>query len=98
MVRKIALAFAVSIGLLGVSGARASAQEVVVGVAPPYVVVPPAYVEIGPPPGRGYYWVPRYRRWEFRHFDRDDYRRFDRDYDRHFDRHEGRPYFRRDWR
>ncbi len=85
MVRKTALALALSIGLLGISGARASAQEVVVSVAPPYVAVPPAYVEIGPPPGPGYFWVPRYHRWEFR------------PYYRHFVRPAPRVYFRR-WR
>ena len=85
MVRKTALALALSIGLLGASGARALAQEVVVRAAPPYVEVPPAYVEIGPPPGPGYVWIPRYHRWEFHH------------YYRGFVRPAPRAYFRR-WR
>jgi hypothetical protein len=86
MVKKIALALAVGLGLLGVTGARASAQEVVVRVPSPFVVVPPAYVELGPPPGPGYVWVPQYHRWVFQHYyvhDRDFYRGYaHRDFDR----------------
>lgn len=64
-----ALALAIGLGLLGVTSTKASAQ-VVVAVPAPYVAVPPAYVEIGPPPGPGYLWVPAYHRWEYRPFRR----------------------------
>jgi hypothetical protein len=89
MFRKAALALALGAGLVGISSARASAQGIVGRV---YVAVPPAYVEFGPPPGPGYVWVPEYRRWEFRHYDRDfyrgrDWRRYDRpSFERHRDR------------
>lgn len=71
MVRKVAIALAMSAGLLGITSARASAQGIVGGV---YVAVPPVYVQVGAAPGPGYVWVPRYRRWEFRGFDRGFYR------------------------
>jgi hypothetical protein len=69
MVRKAMLAVAISLSLLGVSAARASAQALairaVVAVPPIVVAAPPAYLAIGPAPGPGYIWVPAYRRWVF---------------------------------
>jgi len=77
MVRKAALALAMIAGLLGITSAQASAQAIVGRV---YVAVPPVYVALGPAPGPGYVWVPRYRRWEFRGYDHRFYR--DRDWRR----------------
>ena len=62
MVRKALLAVAISAGLVGITGARASAQAIEGRV---YVGTPPVYVEVGRPPRRGYVWVPEFRRWEF---------------------------------
>jgi hypothetical protein len=98
---KTGLVLALSTALLGTMGSKASAQ-IVAGVYVPA----PAYVEVGPPPGYGYIWVPAHRRWEYRpQFDyRFDYRRDRdafRDHDRQFDRdryaHRDRD-DRRDWR
>jgi hypothetical protein len=68
MMKKMALTLAMGFGLLVASSKQASAQRVVVGVAvpPAVVVVPPAYVEIGPPPGPGYVWIPSFHRWGYR--------------------------------
>jgi hypothetical protein len=63
MVRNTLLALAISAGLVGVTGARASAQAIEAGV---YVAAPPVYVTVGRPPRRGYVWVPEFRRWEYR--------------------------------
>jgi hypothetical protein len=72
MVRKAVVALAITLGLLGATSARASAQAIVGGV---YVAAPPVYVQIGPAPGPGYVWVPLYHRWVFRGYDRPFYRR-----------------------
>lgn len=76
MVRKAMLAVAIGMGLLGVSGARASAQAIAVRavVAVPPVVVATPYVAVGVAPGPGYVWVPAYRRWEFRGYPHPYYR------------------------
>jgi hypothetical protein len=101
MLGKGILAAAIALASVGAVSAPAHAQSIVGGV---YVSVPPAYVEIGPPPGRGYIWVPGHRRWELRRdFDRRYYERRDfgrrdfdrrdfdrRDFDRHHDRDFGR--------
>jgi len=84
MLRKTALALAIGAGLVGATTARTTAQAVVLAVPPAYVVVPRAYAEIGPPPGLGYVWLPRYHRWVYRYYyrDRDWDRYWDRDWDR----------------
>jgi hypothetical protein len=88
MIRKAAMALAISAGLLALPSARASAQDFVGRV---YVATPPVYLEIGPP-GPGYVWIPRFHRWEFNPYYRGDYFR-----DRHYFRDHDR--FRdRDWR
>jgi len=79
MLRTAALALALGVGAMGITSSRASAQAIVGGGV--YLAAPPVYVEVGPPPGPGYVWVPGHRRWEYRHFDRDDFRRY-RDYAR----------------
>ena len=94
MLRKAAVALAVSVGLVALTSAQASAQVFVGG----YVAVPPVYGEVGPQPGPGYVWVPRYHRWEYHRFDRPFYRdrdwRRDRDWDRERDWRRDRD---RDW-
>ena len=91
---KTGLVLALSAAMLGTLGSKASAQ-IVGGV---YVPAPQAYVEVGPPPGYGYIWVPAHRRWEYRpqfdygygntyRRDRDDWRVHERASDRdHRDR------------
>ncbi|GEM_PF-5510656 len=95
---KAALALGIGAALVAVAGRPASAQAIVGGA---YLAVPPLYVEIGPPPGPGYVWVPGHRRWEYRGaFDRDYYRDYDRGYYRGYDRGYDRDYDRdryRDW-
>ena len=85
MVRKTVVALAISAALMGATSARASAQ-IAAGV---YVPAPPVYVEMGPMPGPGYVWMPRYHRWEFHGYNRRFYR--DRDWRRdrreYFERH-----------
>lgn len=95
MVRKAMLALAIGMGLVGMSGARASAQVIavraVVPVPPVVVAIPPAYVAIGPAPGPGYVWVPAYRRWAFRGYEHPYYRVWHRPFPRVYARG-------RDWR
>jgi hypothetical protein len=84
MVRKAMLAAAIGLGLLGVSGARASAQAIAVRAVvavPPVVVAAPVFA-IGPAPGPGYVWVPAYRRWVFRGYARPSYRVWGRPFPR----------------
>jgi hypothetical protein len=94
MLGKGAFVLAVGAALLAAPSARASAQ-----VVEGYVAVPPVYVEIGPPPGPGYVWVPRFHRWEYRRaFGPTYYRDWDRWRDRREDADRYRDYDRRDYR
>jgi hypothetical protein len=112
------IALAIGAALVSVIGTRASAQvvaaRVYVGTPRVYVATPPLYLATapvyvtyspGPPPGPGYYWDARVRRWCYRRdwvaaFEAAHARRvwgerhWDRAWDR--DRHDGGRDFRRD--
>jgi hypothetical protein len=97
MLLKTGLVLALSTALVGAMSSRASAQVIEGGV---YIPAPQAYVEIGPPPGLGYVWIPGHRRWEY-HPELRYYNGRDGWYDRdgwrgayHRDRDDGR--YRRD--